>query len=119
MNEDTIETRVGTERKYVVNINPVTSINFNVQWAIGNRAFWIDYAERENDTYDVLINIDHPFFMPFSKDESFKRVLEKFTLSFILAEKQAKLGSDKHGYIPANVIKNYMNLYLKKLAEEM
>lgn len=119
LNEETTEVRVGTERNYEVSINPVTRIEFNVQWAIGNRSFWIEYTEKENDIFDVLINIDHPFFMPFSKDENFKRVLEKFTLAFILAEKQAKLVSDKQGYIPANVIKNYMNLYLKKLAEEM
>lgn len=112
------EEKVGTVRNYSVNINHLTSVTFNVQWAIGNKAFWINYSEPEVDVFDVLINIDHPFFMPFSKDESFKRVLEKFTLSFILAERQAKLASDRQGYIPANVIKNYMNQYLKMLAED-
>lgn len=56
--------------------------------------------------------------MPFSKDEQFKRVLEKFTIAFILSERQAKITSDKDGYIPSNVIKNYMNRYLQKLAED-
>ena len=56
--------------------------------------------------------------MPFTKEDGFQKVLEKFALSFILAERQAKLGSSKQGYIQANVIKNYMNRYLEKLAED-
>lgn len=118
LHEGVQEEKVGTVRNYIVNISPVISVEFNVQWSIGNKAFWINYTETSSDVYDVLINIDHPFFMPFSKDEAFKRVLEKFTLSFILAERQAKLASDRQGYIPANVIKNYMNQYLKMLAED-
>ena len=118
LHEEVQEEKVGTVRNYIVNISPVISVEFNVQWSIGNKAFWINYTETSSDVYDVLINIDHPFFMPFSKDEAFKRVLEKFTLSFILAERQAKLASDRQGYIPANVIKNYMNQYLKMLAED-
>ena len=66
----------------------------------------------------MLINIDHPFFIPFSKDENFKRVLEKFTIAFVLSERQAKMSSNREGYIPVNVIKNYMNKYLAKLAED-
>ena len=118
LHEEVPEEKVGTVRNYTVNISPVISVEFNVQWSIGNKAFWINYTETSTDVYDVLINIDHPFFMPFSKDEAFKRVLEKFTLSFILAERQAKFASDRQGYIPANVIKNYMNQYLKMLAED-
>ena len=118
LHEEVQEEKVGTVRNYMVNISPVISVEFNVQWSIGNKVFWINYTETSPDVYDVLINIDHPFFMPFSKDEAFKRVLEKFTLSFILAERQAKLASDRQGYIPANVIKNYMNQYLKMLAED-
>lgn len=118
LHEGVQEEKVGTVRNYIVNISPVISVEFNVQWSIGNKAFWINYTETSSDVYDVLINIDHPFFMPFSKDEAFKRVLEKFTLSFILAERQAKLASDRQGYILANVIKNYMNQYLKMLAED-
>ena len=65
----------------------------------------------------MVINIDHPFFMPFSKNEDFKRILEKFTLAFILSEREAKLASSQEGYIPSNVIKNYMNKFLEKLAK--
>jgi len=56
--------------------------------------------------------------MPFTKENGFQKVLEKFALSFILAERQAKLGSNKQGYIQSNVIKNYMNRFLEKLAED-
>ena len=118
LNEEIPEEKVGTIRNYNVNISHLISVEFNVQWAIGNKTFWINYVETTTDVYDVVINIDHPFFVPFSKDEAFKRVLEKFALSFILAERQAKLASDKQGYISTNVIKNYMNQYLKALAED-
>ena len=118
LHEEVQEEKVGTVRNYMVNISPVISVEFNVQWSIGNKEFWINYTETRPDVYNVLINIDHPFFLPFSKDEAFKRVLEKFTLSFILAERQAKLASDRQGYVPINVIKNYMNKYLKMLAED-
>lgn len=118
LNRDVEEEIVGTEREYCVPITPVIKVRFKVQWAVGQKTYWIEYESLEQDSYDVLINIDHPFFMPFSKDEQFKRVLEKFTIAFILAERQAKLSSDKEGYIPANVIKNYMNRYLQKLAED-
>ena len=117
LNHDTDETLVGTRRDYTIPIDPVVRVNFNVQWAVGNTSFWIRYNETSPDNYDVEINIDHPFFMPFSKDENFKRVLEKFTIAFVLSERQAKMSSNREGYIPANVIKNYMNRFLAKLAE--
>lgn len=116
LNQDTEETLVGTRRDYSIPIDAVVKVNFTVQWAIGSRNFWIEYDETSPDNYDVKINIDHPFFMPFSKNEDFKRVLEKFTIAFVLSERQAKMSSDRGGYIPANVIKNYMNRYLAKLA---
>ncbi len=118
LNEESKEAVVGTKRIYQIPIDHIMGVEFRVQWSIGSKKFWIEYAEEEKDKFDVQINIDHPFFMPFSKDEGFKRVLEKFTIAFILAERQAKMASDRSGYIPSNVIKNYMNRYLEKLAEE-
>lgn len=93
-------------------------VDFSVQWARGSNKYWIQYTETATDKYEVLINIDHPFFMPFTKEDGFQKVLEKFALSFILAEHQAKIGSNKQGYIQCSVIKNYMNKYLEKLAED-
>ena len=99
-------------------MTPVINVDFSVQWARGSNKYWIEYNETGKDKYEVLINIDHPFFMPFTKEEGFQKVLEKFALAFILAEHQAKLSATKTGYIQSNVIKNYMNRYLEKLAED-
>lgn len=118
LNKETEEKVVGTERIYKIQTNNILSVELRVQWSIGNKNFWIEYTELEQDIFDVRINIDHPFFMPFSKEEGFKRVLEKFAIAFILAERQAKMASDRSGYIPSNVIKNYMNRYLQRLAED-
>ena len=118
LNEDTTEETISTKRSYSIPITAMTRVNFTVQWARGNKTYWIEYSEIEDDCFEVLINIDHPFFMPFSKDENFKRVLEKFTIAFILAERQAKLGSSRDGYIPSSAIKNNMNKFLQKLVED-
>ncbi|WP_411678460.1 ATP-binding protein [Caproicibacter sp.] len=118
LNIETEATVVGTVRTYNVPINQITTQRVNVQWAVGKLNYWIDYSENENGEIDVQINIDHPFFMPYAKDENFKKVLEKFVLSFIIAEQQARLTSDKEGYIMAATIKNYMNKYLSKMAGE-
>lgn len=108
---------VGTKRRYVIPLNLISSLVINVQWAVGKRNYWIDYSENEEKEIDVLINIDHPFFMPYAKDSEFQRVLEKFVLAFIVAEQQAKLTSDKQGYIVASTIKNNMNRYLTNISE--
>lgn len=115
---ETEEKILGTNRNYAIPISPVKKVDFVVKWATGNNNYWIEYDNYEPDKYDVTINIEHPFFMPFSKDETFKKVLEKFALAFILSERQAKNISYYEGYIPTNVIKNYMNNYLKRLAED-
>ena len=115
---ETEEKILGTDRNYTIPISPVKELDFAVKWATGNNDYWIKYEEYEPDKYDVTINIEHPFFMPFSKEETFKGVLEKFTLAFILSERQAKKLSNYEGYIPSNVIKNYMNKYLQKLARD-
>lgn len=109
---------VSTTRVYRVPLSAVITVNFSVQWARGSKKYWIEYTMKDDDNYNVLINIDHPFFMPFTKADGFQKVLEKFALAFILAERQAKLGSDRQGYIQANTIKNYMNRFLEKLAED-
>lgn len=118
LNEGPTDEIISTTRTYSIPMSPVIHVDFSVQWArVGNK-YWIEYTEIDTDKYEVFINIDHPFFMPFTKEDGFQKVLEKFALSFILAERQAKLGSNKQGYIQSNVIKNYMNRFLEKLAEE-
>lgn len=118
LNVEPTDEIVSTTRTYSIPMSPVIHVDFSVQWARGSNRYWIEYTETDTDKYEVLINIDHPFFMPFTKEDGFQKVLEKFALSFILAERQAKLGSSKQGYIQSNVIKNYMNRFLEKLAED-
>lgn len=118
LNVEPTDEIVSTTRTYSIPLSPVIHVDFSVQWARGSNKYWIEYTETGTDKYEVLINIDHPFFMPFTKEDGFQKVLEKFALSFILAERQAKLGSSKQGYIQSNVIKNYMNRFLEKLAED-
>ena len=115
---ETEEKIVGTDRNYTIPVSPIEKVDFVVKWATGNDNYWIKYDDNEPDKYDVTINIEHPFFMPFSKDEAFKIVLEKFALAFILSERQAKYVSSPEGYVPTNVIRNYMNKYLQKLVED-
>lgn len=108
---------VGTKRSYIIPINLINNKKVNVNWQIGKDDLWIDYTELENEI-EVIINIDHPFFKPYSKDEQFKVVLEKFVLAFVIAEQQAKAASDKEGYILSSTIKNRMNYYLSRMVGE-
>ncbi len=118
LNQRTVDETISTIREYNVPLTPIITVNFSVQWARSSKKYWIEYTANDDDNYDVRINIDHPFFKPFSNEEGFQKVLEKFALAFILAERQAKLGSDREGYIQANTIKNYMNRFLEKLSED-
>ena len=116
-NED--EKIVGTKRNYQININEVVKKNFIVEWAIGTKKYWIKAEESENDNeMNVTININHPFFKPYSNNEDFKVVLEKFVISFLVAEERAKSTSDKDGYIRPNTIRHKMNEFLSKVSEE-
>lgn len=116
---DAEEVAVGTERKYSIQINEVTKKEFIVTWTIGNKTYWINKEDSEDgkQVY-ITININHPFFKPYSNNEDFKVVLEKFVISFVVAEEQAKLTSGKDGYIRANTIRHKMNEFLSKVSEE-
>ena len=110
---------VGSSRKYAISINEAVKKNFIVEWSIGNKSYWINVEESEDGReINVVININHPFFKPYSNNEDFKIVLEKFVLSFVVAEQQAKLTSDKEGYIVASSIRHRMNEFLSKVAED-
>ena len=110
---------VGKDRTYPIKINEVIKKDFVVKWSIGNKNYWIDKEDSEDgNTVFITININHPFFKPYSNDEDFKVVLEKFVISFIVAEEQAKLTSDKDGYIRASTIRHKMNDYLSMISEE-
>lgn len=110
---------VGSSRRYPIQINEVIKKDFVVEWSIGNNAYWINVeeSEKENEVY-IVININHPFFKPYTNNEDFKIVLEKFVISFVVAEQQAKLTSDKEGYIRPSTIRNKMNDFLSKVSED-
>ena len=110
---------VGDKRKYPIQINEVVKKDFIVEWSIGNKTYWINVEESEDShEVNITININHPFFKPYNSDENFKIVLEKFVISFVVAEQQAKLTSDKEGYIRAATIRHKMNEFLSKVSED-
>lgn len=110
---------VGTKRKYPIQINEVVKKTFIVEWSIGNKTYWINVEESENSQeINITININHPFFKPYTNNEDFKIVLEKFVISFVVAEQQAKLISNKDGYIRASTIRHKMNEFLSKVSED-
>lgn len=115
----TEEKIVGEKRKYPIQINEAIKKIFIVEWSIGNKAYWINVEESEDgqEIY-IIININHPFFKPYTNNEDFKIVLEKFVISFVVAEQQAKLTSDKDGYIRASTIRHKMNEFLSKVSED-
>lgn len=110
---------VGKSREYPIQLNDVISKKFIVNWSIGNKSYWINVEENEDgkDVY-ITININHPFFKPYSNNEDFKIVLEKFVISFVVAEQQAKTTADKDGYIRSATIRNKMNEFLSKVSED-
>lgn len=105
-------------RDYIVNIDKVVNRKIAVSWEIAGNEKWITVDQPEPDSdINVTINVNHKFFKPYSNEEEFQVVLEKFVIAFVIAEAQARINSDKDGYIFYNVIRNNMNGYLSKLSE--
>ncbi len=102
---------IESSRNYKIPVDKVNSEEIDVIWSTGKGDYWFDYSSEEKK---AIINIDHPFFKPFSNDEEFKVVLEKFIIAFIVAENLAK-NEEKNGYIKASSIRNQMNRILAKL----
>ena len=116
---NTEEKKVGAKRTYPIQINDVVKKDFVVEWSIGTKVYWINAEESEDgNTINIVININHPFFKPYSNNEDFKVVLEKFVISFVVAEQQAKLTSDREGYVRASTIRHKMNEFLSKVSED-
>lgn len=105
------------ERSYAVRLNDVVTRDINVSWEIGSNARWIHVSKNNNGSLSVTINVNHPFFKPYSNEDEFQVVLEKFVIAFVVAEETAKLNSSADGFIMASAIRNNMNRYLRKLSE--
>ena len=107
---------VGKDRVYPIQINDAIKKDFVVTWAIENKSYWVNVEESEDGkSVKIVININHPFFKPHSNNEDFKIVLEKFVIAFVVAEQQAKVTSNKEGYIHASTIRRKMNEFLSKV----
>lgn len=105
------------ERGYVIPINDICLRNLRIKWAFANNKYWFEVNSNENDDLEVLINVNHPFFKPYSNQQDFQVVLEKFVIAYLTAEEQAKLLADEKGFIPLTTIRHKMNDYLAKMAK--
>lgn len=106
------------EREYTIQLDPITSKTFKVIWQISGNDKWIDYDAAQAK---ITININHPFFKPYSSDNEFKGVLESFVVAFICAEELAKKASIQSGglenYVLPSVFRSKMNSILKKISD--
>lgn len=105
------------EREYVIPINDISQRNLIIKWSFANNKYWFEANSNENDELEVLINVNHPFFKPYSNQQDFQIVLEKFVIAYLTAEEQAKLLADEKGFIPLSTIRHKMNDYLAKMAK--
>lgn len=106
-------------RPYTIQLDAVSKCNLTVQWTKGNSSTWIkvDPAE-DGSSASIQLNINHPFFKPFSEKEEFKTVLEKFAIAFALAEIRANNNANEEGMISPNAFRMHINNYLKELSDE-
>lgn len=80
---ETIDDKI---RSYTIDLNPANKCVLSVQWTLGNASTWIKVdSDEDGSAANIQLNINHPFFKPFSEKEDFKLVLEKFALAFALA----------------------------------
>lgn len=106
-------------RNYTIDINPATKCTLSVQWTLGNASTWIKVdSEEDGSSANIQLNINHPFFKPFSEKEDFKLVLEKFAIAFALAEIQAKKNANQDGMISPNAFRTQINKYLEQLTND-
>lgn len=107
------------KRTYTIPLDAVSKCRLTVQWTKGDSSKWIKVDPSEDESSaNIQLNINHPFFKPFSEREDFKTVLEKFAIAFALAEIRAKSTADIDGRISPNAFRTYINKYLKELSDD-
>lgn len=105
-------------RTYPIQMDSVSKCIITVQWTMGNSYSWIKIdASEQGDRAAIQLNINHPFFKPFSEKEDFKLVLEKFAIAFALAEIRAKKNANSDGMISPNAFRAHINNFLKELTD--
>lgn len=105
---------LGSERYYTVS-KGISEIELKVTWVITSNSYWLKFDKTENI---ITINIDHPFFKPFSTNEEFKVILEKFAISYYLSELDSLSVSSVEGYILPSDMRNHIDKYLNILTRE-
>lgn len=114
-NNNSADTEFSCQRDYTIKLDQITEKTFHVFWKIGSDDCWLEYDEENSN---IIININHPFFKPYSTTNEFKTLLEQFVVSFICAEelsiKAAKI-LKIDGYISPDVFRNKINNILKKI----
>lgn len=106
-------------RTYKIQMDAASKCTISVQWTLGNSSTWIKVdSEEDGSKADIRLNINHPFFKPYSEQKEFKSVLEKFAIAFALAEIRAKRYANAEGMIDPNTFRTQINNYLKELADE-
>lgn len=106
-------------RTYPIQLDGASKCAISVQWTKGNASTWIKVdAEEDGSKAKVQLNINHPFFKPYSEKEDFKLVLEKFAIAFALAEIRAKKNANPDGMISPNAFRTHINNYLRELSNE-
>lgn len=107
------------ERVYTIQLDAASKCVISVRWTKGNSATWIKVEPAEDGSNaSIQLNINHPFFKPFSEKEDFKMVLEKFAIAFALAEIRAKTNANMEGMISPNAFRTHINNYLRELTDE-
>jgi len=106
-------------RKYIIPLDGASKCTMYVQWTKGNATTWIKVdTEEDGSKASIQLNINHPFFKPFSEKEDFKSVLERFALAFALAEIRVKKNANEDGSVSPSAFRNHINEYLRKLTNE-
>ena len=106
-------------RTYPIQMDGACKCTISVRWTLGNSSTWIKVdAEEDGSKADIQLNINHPFFKPYSEKEDFKSVLEKFAIAFALAEIRAKRNADAEGRISPNAFRTLINNFLRELTDE-
>lgn len=104
-------------RTYNIALDSVTKYKIQVQWTIGNSQKWIAVNPADDNTIEIQLNINHPFFKPFSEKIDFKHVLEKFAIAFALAEHRAMENKNEDGSVSPYAFSTNINKFLRELAE--
>jgi hypothetical protein len=106
-------------RSYTIQLDGASKCSILVQWTMGNASTWIKVdPEEDGSKASIKLNINHPFFKPFSEKEDFKLVLEKFAIAFALAEIRASKHANADGMISPNAFRTHINNFLRELTDE-